>query len=74
VLGLKFPALLGGAVLIESIFGLAGYGIFASQAAVTGDVPSVQAVLVIAVVLVVVFNLLVNIVLNRLIPSSSRGV
>jgi peptide/nickel transport system permease protein len=74
VLGLKFPALLGGAVLIESIFGLAGYGIFASQAAVTGDVPSVQAVLVIAVVLVVVFNLLVNIVLNRLIPASSRGV
>jgi peptide/nickel transport system permease protein len=74
VLGLKFPALLGGAVLIESIFGLAGYGTFAAQSAVSGDVPSVQAVLVISVVLVVVFNLLVNIVLNRLIPSASRGV
>jgi peptide/nickel transport system permease protein len=74
VLGLKFPALLGGAVLIESIFGLAGYGTFAAQAAVSGDVPSVQAVLVISVVLVVVFNLIVNIVLNRLIPSASRGV
>lgn len=74
VLGLKFPALLGGAVLIESIFGLSGYGIFAAQAAVSGDVPSVQAVLVISVVLVVVFNLLVNIVLNRLNPSAARGV
>ncbi|GGF22117.1 ABC transporter permease [Subtercola lobariae] len=74
VLGLKFPALLGGAVLIESIFGLAGYGVFAAQSAVSGDVPSVQAVLVISVVLVVVFNLLVNVVLNRLIPSAARGV
>jgi peptide/nickel transport system permease protein len=74
VLGLKFPALLGGAVLVESIFGLAGYGVFASQAAISGDVPSVQAVLVISIVLVVVFNLLVNIILNRLIPASRRGV
>jgi peptide/nickel transport system permease protein len=74
VLGLKFPALLGGAVLIESIFGLAGYGVFAAQSAVSGDVPSVQAVLVISIVLVVVFNLLVNVVLNRLIPSAARGV
>lgn len=74
VLGLKFPALLGGAVLIETIFGLAGYGVFAAQSAVSGDVPSVQAVLVISIVLVVVFNLLVNIVLNRLIPSAARGV
>ncbi|GAA2237185.1 ABC transporter permease [Herbiconiux moechotypicola] len=74
VLGLKFPALLGGAVLIEAIFGLSGYGTFAAQSAVTGDVPSVQAVLVISIVLVVVFNLLVNVGLNRLIPSASRGV
>ncbi|MEF2977263.1 ABC transporter permease [Subtercola sp. YIM 133946] len=74
VLGLKFPALLGGAVLIETIFGLAGYGVFAAQSAVSGDVPSVQAVLVISIVLVVVFNLLVNIILNRLIPSAARGV
>lgn len=74
VLGLKFPALLGGAVLTESIFGLAGYGVFASQSAVSGDVPAVQAVLVISVVLVVVFNLIVNILLNRLIPAAVRGV
>ncbi len=73
VLGLKFPALLGGAVLTESIFGLNGYGVFAASSAVSGDVPAVQAVLVIAVVLVVVFNLLVNIVLGRLIPSAARG-
>jgi hypothetical protein len=34
----------------------------------------VQAVLVVSVVLVVIFNLLVNVILARLIPSSaSRG-
>jgi peptide/nickel transport system permease protein len=73
VLGLKFPALLGGAVVTESIFQLSGYGMFATQAAVQGDVPSVQAVLVVAVILVVIFNMVVNIILNALIPSASRG-
>lgn len=74
VLGLKFPNLLGGAVIIEAIFGLSGYGVYASQAAVRGDVPAVQGVLVVSVVLVVVFNLLVNIVLNRVTPDADRGV
>jgi peptide/nickel transport system permease protein len=74
VLGLKFPNLLGGAVVTEAIFQLSGYGQFASQSAIKGDVPAVQAVLVVSVILVVVFNLLVNVILARLIPSSaSRG-
>jgi peptide/nickel transport system permease protein len=74
VLGLKFPNLLGGAVVTEAIFQLSGYGQFASQSAIKGDVPSVQAVLVVSVVLVVIFNLLVNVILARLIPASaSRG-
>ncbi|MFV0535515.1 MAG: ABC transporter permease [Cumulibacter sp.] len=73
VLGLKFPNLLGGAVVTESIFQMSGYGMFSAQSAIKGDVPSVQAVLVIAVVLVVLFNMLVNAILARLIPSSNRG-
>jgi peptide/nickel transport system permease protein len=74
ILGLKFPNLLGGAVVTEAIFGLSGYGVFASESAIRGDVPAVQGVLVLAVVLVVVFNVIVNIVLNRLTPASQRGV
>jgi peptide/nickel transport system permease protein len=74
ILGLKFPNLLGGAVVTEAIFQLSGYGVFASQSAIKGDVPAVQAVLVVSVLLVVLFNLLVNLILTRLIPqSSSRG-
>lgn len=74
VLGLKFPNLLGGAVVTEAIFQLSGYGVFATQSAIRGDVPAVQAVLVVAVFVVVIFNMLVNLILNRLIPASSRGV
>lgn len=74
VLGMKFPALLGGAVVTEAIFGLAGFGKFAADSASRGDVPSVQGVLVVAIVLVVVFNLIVNLLLVRLNPASARGV
>lgn len=74
VLGMKFPALLGGAVVAEAIFGLAGFGKFAADSASRGDVPSVQGVLVVAIVLVVVFNLIVDLLLARLNPASARGV
>lgn len=74
VLGMKFPALLGGAVVTEAIFGLAGFGKFAADSASRGDVPAVQGVLVVAIVLVVVFNLIVNVLLVRLNPAAARGV
>lgn len=74
VLGLKFPALIGGSVITEYIFGLQGFGRFATASAQTGDVPSVQGVLVVSIVLVVVFNLIVNVFLARVTPASMRGV
>jgi peptide/nickel transport system permease protein len=74
VLGLKFPALIGGSVITEYIFGLQGFGRFAVSSAQAGDVPSVQGVLVVSIVLVVSFNLIVNIVLGRITPASQRGV
>lgn len=74
VLGMKFPALLGGAVVTEAIFGLSGYGQFAADAALRGDVPAVQGALVVSIVLVVVFNLIVNVVLGRLSPAAQRGI
>lgn len=74
LLGLNFPNLLGGAVVTETVFGLAGYGVFASTSALHGDVPAVQGVLVVSIVVVVGFNLLVNIALNRIDPAAKRGV
>jgi peptide/nickel transport system permease protein len=74
ILGMKFANLLGGAVVLESIFALSGYGVFASQSALHGDVPAVQGVLVVSVVLVVAFNLVVNLVLSRVMPAARRGI
>lgn len=74
VLGLKFPALIGGSVVTEWIFGLQGFGRFANDSAQQGDVPGVQGVLVVSIVLVVSFNLIVNLVLARVTPASQRGV
>lgn len=74
VLGLEFPALIGGAVITESIFALAGFGQFANNSAQAGDVPAVQGVLVVSIILVVTFNLIVNIILGRVTPAAQRGV
>lgn len=73
-LGLKFPALVGASVVTEWIFGLQGFGRFANDSAQAGDVPAVQGVLVVSIVLVVAFNLLVNLVLARVTPAAQRGV
>ncbi|MFF3448700.1 ABC transporter permease [Streptomyces sp. NPDC002667] len=73
-LGLKFPALVGASVVTEWIFGLQGFGRFANDSAQAGDVPAVQGVLVVSIVLVVAFNLLVNLVLARVTPAARRGV
>jgi peptide/nickel transport system permease protein len=74
ILGLHFPNLLGGAVVTETIFALSGYGVLASQSALDGDVPVVQGILVVAIVIVVVFNLVLNVALNRITPAAGRGI
>jgi peptide/nickel transport system permease protein len=51
-----------------------GFGRFGSESALRGDVPTVQAVLVVGIVLVLAFNLLVNGLLTRLVPASRRGI
>jgi peptide/nickel transport system permease protein len=73
-LGLKFPALVGASVVTEWVFGLQGFGRFANDSAQSGDVPAVQGVLVVSIVMVVLFNLVVNLVLARVTPASQRGV
>jgi peptide/nickel transport system permease protein len=74
VLGLELPALIGGSVIVETIFALAGFGQFAFTSAQNGDVPAVQGVLVVSIVVVVTFNLIVNLILGRISPAAQRGV
>ncbi|WP_106403252.1 ABC transporter permease [Actinocorallia populi] len=69
VLSLQFIALIGGAVVIEQVFGLTGIGERATSAASQGDVPLVLGVVVVTVVLVVIVNLLADVLLGWLNPK-----
>src|SRR5690606_21845486 len=65
-LGLHVPRLVGGAVITEAVFGMPGLGMLARQAALSGDVPVVQGVLLVSIALVVASGVVVGIVLGRL--------
>ena len=69
VLSLQFIALISGAVVIEKVFGLNGLGERATAAAGQGDVPLVLGIVVVAVLIVVVVNLLVDVALGWLNPK-----
>jgi len=69
VLSLQFIGLVGGAVIIEKVFGLPGIGSLASSAATQGDMPVVLGVVVVMVVIVVLVNLLMDIAYGWLNPK-----
>jgi peptide/nickel transport system permease protein len=61
ILGLHLPFLLGGSVLIESIFAWPGMGTLAVGAVSGRDYPLIMATTMIAAVLVVIGNLIADI-------------
>jgi peptide/nickel transport system permease protein len=71
--GLAVPALMGGAVIAESIFGLPGLGQFALSGAQGHDIPVIHGVLVVTIVLVLISNLLVDALLAWLRPATRRA-
>lgn len=68
VIGLQFSALLGGAVVIETIFSRRGIGSLAVRAVTTNDFPLVQGTVLFAAVIYVLINLLTDIVYGYLDP------
>jgi peptide/nickel transport system permease protein len=60
VIGLQFGTLLGGAVVLETVFGLPGIGRGLVQAAVARDYPYVQSVSLLLVVLFLTVNLMAD--------------
>jgi peptide/nickel transport system permease protein len=69
VLGLQITAMLGGAVLVEQIFGVPGLGQVAINAVTTRDIPVIQGIVLVAVVVAVVSNLLVDLTYGYLNPK-----
>jgi len=68
VLGLQFSFLLGGAVLVESVFALPGLGQLAVQALAQRDLVTLQGVALLLVSVVIAVNALVDLLLGRLDP------
>jgi peptide/nickel transport system permease protein len=74
LLGMHVPKLVGGAVIVETVFMLPGLGALTKEAALRGDVPVVQGTLLVTVVLVVASSVLFNALLYVLRPTARREV
>jgi peptide/nickel transport system permease protein len=70
VLGMQFVGLLGGAVLVEQIFGLPGLGSMTVAYTTRGDIPVIMALVMLTVIGVVLINLLVDIMIGWLNPKA----
>ncbi|MBG0832611.1 ABC transporter permease [Planomonospora sp. ID67723] len=70
VLGMQFVGMLGGAVLVEQIFGLPGIGSMTVNYTTRGDIPVIMALVVFSVTGVIVINLVVDILIGWLNPKA----
>lgn len=73
LLGVLVPILLGGSVVVESVFGLPGMGRLAVNAALARDYPVVMTTTMIAATLVVVCNLLTDLAYTMVDPQIRLG-
>ena len=69
VLGIQFIALFGGSVIIENLFALPGLGQASQVAASSHDFPALIGVVLVATVVVVIVNLLLDLVIAWLDPK-----
>ncbi|MFV0256872.1 MAG: ABC transporter permease [Acidimicrobiales bacterium] len=68
VLGLQIAALLGGTVVIETLFGISGLGQLAYLSVTQKDIPVIQGIVMVMALAVVVVNLLVDLLYLYLNP------
>lgn len=69
VLALQFIGLVGGAVVVEKVFGLNGIGSMANSDASSGDLPELMGVVLVMVALVILVNILMDIAYGWLNPK-----
>ena len=73
VVGLQVGALLGGAVVTESVFAWPGLGQLAVQSITQGDVPIVQGIVLLTALSVVIFNLMSDLLIGLVDPRVRYG-
>ncbi|MEF2978632.1 ABC transporter permease [Subtercola sp. YIM 133946] len=70
VLALQFVGLLGGAIIVETIFNLPGIGAVTMSAANSADIPMILGITVVSVLFVVIVNLLLDLLLGIVNPKA----
>jgi peptide/nickel transport system permease protein len=73
VMGLQFGYLVGGSILIETIFTWPGTGFLMSKAIMTRDVPLLQGAILILALTFVAINLVVDLVQTAVDPRIKRS-
>lgn len=68
VLGLDIGILFGGAILVESVFGIPGIGLYAFDAIQSSDLPVIQGTVLFAAFFIILSNLVVDIAYAFLDP------
>ncbi|SUA86757.1 Glutathione transport system permease protein gsiC [Brucella intermedia] len=73
VLGLQAASMLGGSVVIESVFAVPGLGRLAQEAVASRDTPLLLGVILVSAIMVIVVNFLIDLVYLWLDPRIARG-
>ena len=73
LLGLSLPGLIGGSVILESIFGIEGMGQLFFISALSRDYPIIMGTLMITAFLTLLGNMLADVILLKLNPYMKRG-
>ncbi|DAB30395.1 MAG TPA: peptide ABC transporter permease [Sulfurimonas sp. UBA12504] len=73
LLGLSLPGLIGGSVILESIFGIEGMGQLFFMSALSRDYPIIMGTLMITAFLTLLGNMIADVILLRLNPYMKRS-
>ena len=69
LLGLSLPGIIGGSVILETIFSIDGMGLLFFQSALSRDYPVIMGILIIGAFLTLLGNILADLVLLKLNPN-----
>jgi len=73
ILGLSLPGLIGGSVILESIFAINGMGLLFFQSALSRDYPIIMGILIISAFLTLLGNIVADLILLKLNPHFKRA-
>ena len=69
LLGLSLPGIIGGSVILETIFSIDGMGLLFFQSALSHDYPVIMGILIIGAFLTLLGNILADLILLKLNPN-----